>query len=178
VGIRKKPEALKLLHAGLEERLSGERTEGDVTFFRVSQGGIHSEAGTAAWKYLHVAVAPDGILVSGKSDTLRAALATRKAHAQHLPQSWQAARESFPKSLDGLSFIDLGKFDWAGMQKEWISKTNPGPRKADAKAAASPSTLDQAMSSLNPQLLQRHLHLAVSASWKDAQGLHLDGWIE
>jgi hypothetical protein len=181
VGIRKKPEALKLLRSGLEERVSGEQNEGNITFFKVSEGGIQSTAGTAAWKYYHVAVSPDAILVSKRSDSLREALAARKnqmATANQLPQAWQAARAQFPQNIDGLSFIDFQKFDWVAIKNRQNAVRSKSTTKTDAKPTVVPSALENAMKNLDPRLLQRHLHLTASASWKDTQGLHFDGWIE
>jgi hypothetical protein len=31
---------------------------------------------------------------------------------------------------------------------------------------------------LDPKVFARHLHVSTSASWKDAKGIHFDGWIE
>ncbi len=181
VGIRKKPEVLKLLRAGLEERLSGERSEGDTTFFRVSEGGIQSEKGTAAWKYYHLAVTPDAILVSGKSEVLREALARRKSQStvpSRLPQTWQTARAQFPQTVNGLSFIDLQKFDWTAIRNRWDADTKKNIAQAPAKSAPTSSPFESALRNLDPRVFQRHLHLSANASWKDAQGMHLDGWIE
>jgi hypothetical protein len=181
VGIRRKPEVLKLLRAALEERLSGERSEGDTTFFRVSEGGIQSEKGTAAWKYLHVAVTPDAILVSGKSEMLREALARQKSQStvpSRLPQTWQTARAEFPKTVNGLSFIDLQKFDWTAIRNRWDADIKKNHAQTPTKSAPKASPFETALQNLDPRVLQRHLHLSANASWKDAQGMHFDGWIE
>src|SRR5260221_9145967 len=69
IGIKEKAEALKLLHRALEQRISAERSEGDTTFFRVSEGGIQSEAGTATGKDYHAEGTPDMILGSSRSES-------------------------------------------------------------------------------------------------------------
>ena len=181
VGIRKKPEALKILRAALAERLSGERNEGDVTFFRVSEGGLHSDAGTAEWKYYHVALTPEAILVARRSDALREALATRKSRnlaTIGMPKRWEAARAQFPPTLEGLGIVDLQKVDWAAVKNPWSSDRRKSAAKPGVSAKTEPRALENALTQLDPQVFQRHLHLSSSASWKDAHGLHLDGWIE
>lgn len=177
IGIRKKPEVMKILRAGLEERLTGERNEGDITFFKVSEGGLQSEKGSAAWKYYHVAVGPDAILVAGKNDALRQTLAARK-QTPRPPQAWQAARTQFPANINGVSFVDLQKFDWTALKNRWNTDTSKNMAAGTAKISAPPSALENALKNLDPLVLQRHLHLSASASWKDAQGMHFDGWIE
>jgi len=184
IGIKEKAEALKLLHRALEQRISAERSEGDTTFFRVSEGGIQSEAGTAAWKYYHVAVTPDMILVSSRSESLREALVRRKTAGDglQLPAAWQAARAQFPATLSGMAFMDFQKVDWAAAKEKWSAQLGTQPGKGGVAvrpaAKADSGTFENALRNLDPKVLQRHLHMSASGSWKDAQGVHIDGWIE
>ena len=181
LGIRKKPETLKMLRTGLGDYLAGELVEGDTTFLKISEGGIHSAAGTATWKYQYLAVAPDMIVYANRRETVRELFAAKKsstATKAGLPQAWQAAREQFPKSLNGMSFMDLQKVDWAAVKEHWITpsgKTSKTVRQAQKPPVGPLST---ALEQLSPQVFQRHLHLTASGSWKDAQGVHVDGWIE
>jgi hypothetical protein len=179
VGIRKKPETLKLLRTAFADKLASERSEGDVTYLKVSQAGIESSAGTASWKYYHLAVTPEAILASTRSDTVRLMVASRKAsngRAPLLPESWQSARAKFPKAIDGLSFIDFQKVDWPALKAAWTAEPSGKTRRPDA-AGSSPSVLDS-LKQIDPQVFPRHLHLTASASWKDPEGVHFDGWIE
>ncbi len=75
VGIREKAATLKLLRAGLAERVAGEHSEGDTTFLKISEGGMASAAGTASWKYYHLAVTPDLIVASKRDESVRETLA-------------------------------------------------------------------------------------------------------
>ncbi len=181
MGIRKKPETLKMLRTGLGDYLSGEQTEGDTTYLKISEGGIHSDAGTASWKYKYLAVTPDAIVYSNRRETVRELLATRKSasdSAAGLPQAWQAAREQFPKTINGLSFLDLQQVDWTALKERWNTesrKASPGAKTAQKMPQGA---LSNALEQLSPQVFQRHLHLTASGSWKDAQGVHVDGWIE
>ena len=142
---------------------------------------MQTGAGTASWKYYHVAVTPDAILVSSRSESLREALARRKVIGQEsaqIPPAWQTARGQFPATVNGLSFVDFQKVDWVAAKARWTEesgrsgvKTRPGP-----KTEAGPFA--NLLKDLDPKIFQSHLHLAASASWKDAQGVHVDGWIE
>src|SRR6266853_1949290 len=78
VGIREKVATLKLLRAGLAERVTGERSEGDTTFLRMSEGGMASAAGTASRKYYHLAVTPGVIVASARDQSVREILASAK----------------------------------------------------------------------------------------------------
>lgn len=182
VGIQNKPEVLKVLRGGLAERVASERTEGGTTFVKISEGGMASSAGTAAWNYYHLGVTEDVIVASERLETVRDTLARRKAAAgenSEVPQTWQAVRAQFPAKIGGISLLDFQKVDWAAAKERWSAEA----RKAAAKANQIPAERDtrpfsDALKDLDPQVFSRHLHLSASAGWKDAQGVHFDGWIE
>jgi hypothetical protein len=179
VGIHKKPETLKLLRTAFADKLASERSEGDVTYLKVSQAGIETSAGTASWKYYHLAVTPETILACTRSDTLRSMLGARKGSNGRpplLPESWQSARAKFPKAIDGLSFLDFQKVDWPAMKAAWTAEAPGKARRPDVPAPAA-SVLDS-LKQIDPQVFSRRLHLTASASWKDPSGVHFDGWIE
>jgi hypothetical protein len=181
IGINQKAEVLKVLRAGFGERLAAERAEGDTTFLKISQGGIASGAGTPSWKYFTLGVAPQVIVAGRRLDSVRETLATRKSASSEsasAPQSWQQARAQFPKVTTGLSFFDFQKIDWAAAKEKWMAEAN---KKSTTKGTAeNPRTgaFANAMKDLDPRVFSRHLHLGTSAAWKDAHGVHFDGWIE
>lgn len=184
IGVRKKPETLKLLRAGFADRLSAERLDGDTTFFKISEGGMASAAGTASWKYYHAGMTADLIVWSSSNATLRETLASGKHTAgenAQVPPAWQAAREQFPKSINGLSFFDFQKIDWAAAKERWAAKprkVSSSENSAGNKASMAPDASASVLKELDPKVFSRHLYLAASASWKDAHGMHFDGWIE
>src|SRR5260370_19263557 len=76
VGIREKVATLKLLRAGLAERVTGDRSEGDTAFLRMSEGGTASAARTASRKYYYLAVTPGVIVASAQDESMREILAS------------------------------------------------------------------------------------------------------
>jgi hypothetical protein len=170
-----------MLRTGLGDYLAGELVEGDTTFLKISEGGIHSDAGTATWKYQYLAVAPDMIAYASRRETVRELFAARKSSTGAkvgLPPAWQAAREQFPKTLSGMSFLDLQKADWATMKEHWFAQSGKNSKTTRNAQKPPAGALSTALQQLSPQVFQRHLHLTASGSWKDAQGVHVDGWIE
>jgi hypothetical protein len=179
LGIRKKPEMLKLLRAGFADRVSGERTDGDTTFLKVSEGGIESSAGTASWKYYHLGVTNDLIVAASRNDSVREMLAGRNSGAVvPAPPMWQAARAKFPATINGLSFLDFQKIDWSAAKARWNTEPKKSSTTARVDQTARPGVLRNALKDLDPQVFSRHLRFAAGASSKDAQGVHFDGWIE
>jgi hypothetical protein len=183
-GIRKKPEALKLIHTIAGEQLTSERDEGDVSFLKISLGGKQGDTGSAQWNFFNLAVTPDMVIGASRVETLREVLATRaKGPAgggiAAVPQ-FQANRAKYPENLSSLGYVDFQKIDWQGMKERWIEEA----KKSSAAKTLRPSkdTVPSApadwLSQINPLVFARHLHYSSSVSWKDAKGIHWDQWLE
>ena len=185
LGIRKKPETLKLIRTLFSDQLASERNEGDVTFLKISLGGKQGSAGVAQWNFFNVAVTPDMMLGATRAETLREVLA---AHSKgtvgglaSVPQ-FQASRAKFPENLNSLSYFDFQKVDWQGLRDRLVAES----KKASAaksleptkKPAASATTNLDWLTQLNPQIFSRHLHYSTGVSWKDSKGVHWDQWVE
>ncbi|MDP9339772.1 MAG: hypothetical protein M3P45_12995 [Acidobacteriota bacterium] len=183
VGVRDKAGALKLLHTLLGERISSERSEKETTFMKISTGGGQGAAGTAQWDFYHVAATPDYFVIAPRLETVRAFLAGRS----HSPTTglsaapgFQVARAQFPATINGLGYFDFHKVDWPALKARIVAQVNAAPgtkRKPGAAKADAPVTPSWLLD-LNPEVFAHHLHVATSASWKDAQGLHFDEWIQ
>jgi hypothetical protein len=186
LGIRKKPETLKLFRSLFGDQLTSERNEGDTTFLKISLGGKQGNAGVAQWNFFHVAVTPDMAIGASRMETLREVLAYRGKGASSpglasVPQ-FQAGRAKFPENLSGLSYFDFQRLDWQvlkdrlleGARKSSTAGANSLAKKSASVTNATPEWLIQA----NPQVFSRHLHYSSSVSWKDAKGIHWDQWLE
>jgi hypothetical protein len=183
VGIRDKPGTLKLIHTLFSDKIASERAEGEITFMKISAGGSSSSAGTAQWDFYHLAATSDYLVVGSRLEAVREALAKHPQSASAglagAPE-FQAARAQFPATINGLGYFDFHKVDWPAVKARVVaeaSKTPAASRSAGAAKSTTPPTPSW-MLDVNPEVFARHLHVASSASWKDAQGLHFDEWIE
>ncbi len=187
IGIRNKPDTLKLLRTIFSDQLGSERNDGDATFVKVSFGGGQSSSGVAQWNFYHIAVTPTFLVASSRSETLREFLAKRSpadAAAQAtLPPTFQSARAQFPAALSGLAFVNLQKIDYQALKTRWIEQA----KKASAAAPARKGSADapqpspgeaEWLLSIDPEVFVRHLHFLAGASWKDSKGIHFDEWLE
>jgi hypothetical protein len=185
LGIRKKPETLKLIRTLFSDQLASERSEGDVTFLKISLGGKQGSAGVAQWNFFNLAVTPDMMLGATRAETLREVLAAHsKATAGGLasvPQ-FQASRAKFPENLNSMSYFDFQKVDWQGLRDRLVAefkKTFAAKSLEPAKkSAASANTNLDWLPQLNAQVFSRHLHYSTGVSWKDSKGIHWDQWVE
>jgi hypothetical protein len=183
-GIRKKPEALKLMRSILSEQLTSERNEGDITFLKISLGGKSGSAGVAQWNFFDLAVTQDMILGATRIDTLREALSHRApgssaAGLGAVPQ-FQAGRARFPEKLVGLSYFDFQRVDWQALKDRWVeeAKKTSMAKSVDSSNKTVASAAAEWLTKTNPQVFSRHLHFSSSVSWKDSKGIHWDQWVE
>jgi hypothetical protein len=179
LGIRNKPEALKLLRTIFSDQITSERNEGSATFLKISLHGGESSAGLAQWNFYYLAMTPDFLLGASKSDTLRAALAQQAANtSSSIPQNFLAARKQFPEKLNGFSYYDLQKLDWPALKAKWIAEADKSSKTKTANNSQALPKQANWLDSVNPVVFSRHLHSVIGASWKDAQGVHFDEWLD
>jgi hypothetical protein len=180
LGIRKKPETLKLLRSIFGDQITSERTEGNATFLKISLRGNQGSKGVAQWDFYHLAITPDFIVGATRNETVRDLLAARSTSNTISAAQFQAARASYPERIIGLNYFDFQKIDWPALKTRWIeqakkvSETQSATPQQKATSAKVPSLLTDA----NPQVFPKHLHFMAGASWKDAQGIHFDQWLE
>ena len=186
LGIRKKPETLKLMRALFSDQLTSERNEGDVTYLKISLGGRQASAGVAQWNFFNVVVTPDMMMGATRAETLREVLANRSKGSTasglaSVPQ-FQASRAKFPDNLNSISYFDFQKIDWPGLRDRLVAES----RKASAAKSLEPTKkpagsggmdLDW-LTQVNAQVFSRHLHYSTGVSWKDSKGIHWDQWLE
>jgi hypothetical protein len=184
LGIRKKAETVKLIHTIFSDQVSAERNEGDTTFLKVSLSGGQGGAGVAQWNFYHLAVTPDFLLASGRSETLRDLLATRHPSPAGdpvaVPAAFQTVRAAYPEKLDGISYFDFHKVDWPAVKDRWIEEAKKGSTKKTADKSQKPVSTQASdlLTKVDPQVFPKHLHFMAGASWKDAKGIHFDHWLE
>jgi hypothetical protein len=179
-GIRKKPETLKLLRSIFGDQITSERTEGTSTFLKISLRGNQGSKGVAQWDFYHLAITPDFVVGATRNETVRDLLAARSTSNTISAAQFQAARASYPERINGLNYFDFQKIDWPALKARWIeqakkvSEAQSATPQQKAVSAKVPSLLTDA----NPQVFPKHLHFMAGASWKDAQGIHFDQWLE
>jgi hypothetical protein len=180
LGIRNKPDAMKLLRTIMGEKITAERNEGAVTYMKISLGGTQGAAGVAQWNFYHLAMTPDFLLGSSKSEPLHALLAQSASPSDAgSAKNILAARSQFPEKLNGFSYFDFQKVNWPAVKEKWLAEARTAAAKAKTSDDADTSKkLTDWLSNVNPELFPRHLHSMTGASWKDAKGVHFDEWVE
>jgi hypothetical protein len=180
LGIRNKPDALKLTRSILGERVASERNEGSTTFLKISLGGAQSSAGMAQWNFYYLAMTPSFLLGAGKSETLRGYLDQLSgSSAATLPKNISAVRGQYPEKLNGFSYFDFQKLDWPAVKATWIAESKKSAQAAKSnEAEESNKRFTDWLSQVTPEVFPRHLHTLIGASWKDTKGVHFEEWLD
>jgi hypothetical protein len=180
VGIRNKPEALKLTRTIMSDQISSERTEGDTTYLKISLHGGQSAAGVTQWNFYHLAMTPNLLFGSSKREMLQKVVAQTPAAPD--PGQFQdllAARAQFPEKLNGFSYMDLQKLDWAGMRAKFVAEANKAAQTSKNKSSSQPNkNLLDWLAQVDPAVLHQYLHSMIGASWKDSSGVHFEEWLD
>jgi hypothetical protein len=180
LGIRNKPDTLKLARTLLGDRITSERNEGSATFLKVSLQGGQSTAGVAQWNFYYVAVTPNSIVGASKSEVLHDYLQRTAAGSDPaLSKALQAARAQFPEKLSGITFFDFQKVDWAAMKAKWVAEAQKRTPTTKSTAAEKNNTnFANWLGQVPADAIPRHLHTLAGAGWKDSKGIHFDEWLE
>lgn len=181
IGIRDKATVLKALHTAMRDQNISESEQGNATFLDIPTGAKQAGTANAATTFFHLAVLPDAVLASSNKATLQAELARRAAPPGTLPAAFQSVRSQYPEKVSGLGYYDFQQMDWEGLKSK-ILESYTGPA-AKSFAQREPAVIERTpppawLVRLDPKVFARHLHVSTSASWKDAKGIHFDGWIE
>ncbi|MGB7730385.1 MAG: hypothetical protein WBL50_20325 [Candidatus Acidiferrum sp.] len=180
LGIRNKPDALKLTRSLMGDQITSERAEGDATYMKISLRGGQSSAGLAQWNFYYLAMTPNLLFGATKSDVLHKYVSQAPATPDSAQlKSLLAARAQFPEKLNGFSYFDFEKLDWPGLRAKWVADANKAVQSAKSTDAANTDKkVADWLSQVNPEVFSRHLHSMSGASWKDAKGVHFDEWLD
>jgi hypothetical protein len=184
LGIRKKPETVKLIHSLATDNIVSEKEEEGVDYFKLSLANNTAAAANIEKSAWHMAVTDDSLLLGANKETLHKAISGRVSIASGgsfaATQEYSAMRSQYPAGLNSLSFYNFSKVDWAGVKDRWVqeSKKPSATNSAGAQQGAPKNSAPEWLTQIDPQVFARHLHMASGASWKDAAGIHFDEWIE
>jgi hypothetical protein len=180
VGIRNKPTTLKLTRTLMSDQITSERTEGDATYLKISLQGGHSAAGVTQWHFYHLAMTPNLLFGSSQREILQKVVAQPPAPPD--PAKFPkllAARAQFPEKLNGFSYMDLQKLDWQGFRARVVTEANKSAHTAKTSSSIhSDNKLADWLAQVDPSVLYQNLHTMIGASWKDANGVHFEEWLD
>jgi len=181
VGIHDKAATLKLLHFVLKDQILSEHERGEASYLTISLTAKQPGGSGVPPKLYHLAVTPSLVLAGSSSQALEEELSRRASSANALPSAFRTVRAQFPEKLTGISYLDFQKLDWDAIKEKLLESSSKSVSKSFAQEKSAPvPAIPSSMwlMHVDPKVFPRHLHVSTSASWKDAKGIHFDGWIE
>jgi hypothetical protein len=182
LGIGNRANALKLIRHAFIDNITSDTDLNGVTFLTLSSGNAQTPSGSGSYAApkFQLAVTDDLILVSANKAALRAPLAKKKSPStpgQLAP--FFEAHSGVPSTVNGLSFVDFQKFDWQSLKQLPLQNVaDKSTSKSMFPDKSTPPAQKSWLDEIDPKVFSRHLHLSYGYSWKDATGIHLEGWLD
>ncbi|GEM_PF-1090000 len=183
-----KPDAvLHILRTILGGMTLAEEFFGDATMLDIAYPYRDSATGLKRRKMYYVAVTPQLLLVAPRKALLRETLESLSARAGatvspakgvFFDPEYAKMRALLPARLSGLAVEDMAQIPWNAVWTNFENRlqqpTSQNPRPSNTRHSPDPSW----MRLIKPDVIPRHLHMAVSGWWKDTDGVYFDSYIQ
>ena len=182
-----KPDAvLHVLRAVLGPMTLAEDSAGSATTLDIAYPYRDAATGLQRRKLYYVAVTPQMLLVAPRKAMLRETLqelsasgtaasgtAASAAKGVLADLEYTKVRALLPEKLSGLGADDVSLIPWEAI---WANFE----QQAEQSQKQSPHGSHDLswMKLVNPDVIPRHLHIAVSGWWKDANGVYFDSYLQ
>lgn len=180
IAIQRPDDVLRVLRAAASSVIISEDSSGDATYLDLAYPYKDPKTGTQRRKFYYLAVTQEMILGAPRKAMLRQAAQQVRAETDGSQAKgifgdpgYVQMRSHLPEKLSSLSTSDIAAVPWdkviANLQEQeneaaQQSKSAPLPDLSQWKAAA--------------PAISRHLRMAVSGSWKDANGVYFDSYVQ
>jgi hypothetical protein len=180
IPIQRPEDVLRVLRAAGSSWIVAEDSSGDATYLDIAYPYKDPQTGTQRRKFYYLAVTPQMLLAAPRKALLRQAMQQMSAPAGGAAGGgifanggYVQVRGLLPEKLSSLSASDIAAIPWDKVianvleeqsQAAQPAKGAPGPQLNQPKAAA--------------RAIPRHLRMAVSGAWKDANGVYFDSYVQ
>jgi hypothetical protein len=169
---------LRILRAVAGSMIVAEDSSGPTTFLDIAYPYRDPKTGTQRRKFYYLAVTPQMLVGAPRKAMLRETVQRLSSHGDASPEAGLLANPDFsrmrpllPEKLSGLSGSDLTQIPWDKLFSQLEDRIAQG---AKQKNEQQPPDL----SWLKPDLISRHLHIALSGWWKDSGGVYFDSYLQ
>ncbi len=185
--IQKPDSVLHVLRAVLGPITLAEDSFGDATMLDIAYPYRDPLTGFQRRKMYYVAVTPQMLLVTPEKTMLRDTIenlrssggaAAPSAKGIFADPEYAEMRAHLPRELSGLGAEDLAQIPWDAIWANFEQQLEEGTKRFPhgSKTAYPPDY--SWMKLAKPDVIPRHLHMAVSGWWKDANGVYFDSYVQ
>lgn len=168
---------LRILRAVAGTMIVAEDSSGLTTFLDIAYPYRDPKTGTQRRKFYYVAVTPHMLVGAPRKAMLRETIQRLSSNTDPSPAAGLLANPDFsrmrsllPEKLSGLSGTDLTQIPWDRLFSQLEDRVAQG---AKQKNGQQPD-----FTWLKPDLISRHLHIALSGWWKDSGGVYFDSYLQ
>jgi hypothetical protein len=176
-----RPEAvLRILRAVLGSVILAEDSSGDATVIDIAYPYRDAATGLRRRKLYYIGITPEMLIVAPRKAMLRDALQQVAAPAAGAGNSifteaqYKQMRALLPQRLSGLGVGDLTKIPWGAFFANFKSGAEQSAKQSKNAHPPDFSWLQY----VKPDVIPRHLHMAVSGWWKDSNGVYFDSYVQ
>jgi hypothetical protein len=176
VSIRKPDAVLRVVRALAGRIIVSEDSSGLITFLDLAYPYQDPQTHVERRRFYYLAVTPEMLLAAPRKAMLRGAIERLNPQAADPPPTGVLAspdyapmRSRLPVRLSGLGAADIGLIPWekivANLKRQAASSNRANQQPPD-------------WSWLEPAVISRYLHFALSGWWKDSNGVYFDSYIQ
>jgi hypothetical protein len=179
--IQKPDEVLKLLRTIAASMILAEDSSNGVTYLNLAYPYRDPKSGAQLKKLYYVAVTSHVLLAAPSKDVLRLVVndvsfnvVSASATGLFANPEFLQMRSLLPGKLSGLSGADIAAFPW-----DKIASNTADQIQQAAKRSPSATEPDLTwLKVIQTGVISRHLHMSVSGSWKDSNGVYFDSYVQ
>lgn len=176
------PEAvLRILRAVIGPMIASEDVSGGATYLDLSYPYRDPETGMRRRKFYYLAVTPQMIVAAPRKAMLRQAVTQLGSRTGAAPASgifanaeYGEMRSHLPEKLSGLSGTDITQIPWDKLLANLEDQVDQAAKQS--KGSQPPDLTWLKM--VKPDVISRHLHMALSGWWKDSSGVYFDSYLQ
>ncbi len=176
VPIRRPDAVLRVVRALASTMIVSEDSSGLTTFLDLAYPYQDPHTHLQRRRFYYLAVTPQMLLTAPRKAMLRGAIERLNPQAADPPPTGVLAnpdyapfRSRLPERLSGLGAADIGLIPW-----EKIAANLKGQAASSNQGSQQPPD----WSWLQPAVISRYLHFALSGWWKDSNGVYFDSYIQ
>jgi hypothetical protein len=184
--IQKPESVLRILRATLAPITLAEDSSGDTTTLDIAYPYRDPLTGFQRRKLYYLAVTPHMLLVAPRKAMLRETMEGLSSPTNGAPAGkgifadpqYAKMRDLLPQRLSGLSAENLAQIPWGAVWEHFEQQAGQDSTRSPHLSKSAYSRDDTWMKLVNPDVVPRHLHMAVSGWWKDASGVYFDSYVQ
>ena len=179
--IKKPQDVLRMLRAVLGSKIASEDAVGGTTYLDISYPYKDPITGTQRRSFYYVAVGPNALVAGKRKANVKATIEALNAGSAKMPATGLLAdteylelRHKLPEKLSGFGAADYRVFPL----DKWIATFIDQMANQPKQSKDAPPTDLTWLKPITSAVITRHIHMAVSGTWKDSSGVYFASYLQ